>query len=166
MIESLIPSFSDECAKIAAASPLLPLFKAEAFHSDEKKNWSRFEKDLRSKTFQQAMLQHEKTQEDPKLRKYVRNVGAYNTSKTVVALAESRSGKPDYKVKRLTSGRLACGCKDWQYKHSWKGTDCDHIRAVKRAGLHKTSSAMLPFYRGMGMMAQLDKNKAKKLKAH
>jgi hypothetical protein len=149
MLEQLIPAFSDECAKIAAANPLLPLFKAEAFHSDERKDWNRFEKDLRGKTFQQAMLLHEKTKEDKKLAKYVKTYGGYLSSKNVVGTVPSRTSSKQYKVKKLNTGRLACGCRDWQYKHSWKGTDCDHIRALKASGdLRKTAS---PFLKGLAV---------------
>lgn len=140
MIESLLPSFSNELLKIAA---LKPAAKAAAFHKATVKDWPGFEKDLKNKTFQQAMLKHEET--DPKLKKYVKNYGGLLKSKEIIAIAPSRTEPAkEYKVKVLPTGRLACECKDWQYHHSTRKTDCDHIKAVRtmyRAGLVKLSGA-------------------------
>lgn len=136
MIESLLPSFSNELLKIAAMKPAA---KASAFHQAEVKDWPGFEKDLANKAFQNAMLKHQST--DPKLKKYVKNFGGLLKSKEILAIAPSRTEKTrEYKVKVLSSGRLACECKDWQYHHSVRKTDCDHIKAVRelyRAGLVK-----------------------------
>lgn len=136
MIESLLPSFSNELLKIAAMGPA---GRASAFHKAKVKDWPGFEKDLKSKPFQQAMVKHEET--DPKLKKYVKNFGGLLKSKEIIAIAPSRTEKAkEYKVKVLPTGRLACECKDWQYHHSVRKTDCDHIKAVRtmyRAGLVK-----------------------------
>jgi len=132
--------------------------KAEAFHTAEVKDWPGFEKDLMNRPFQRAMLGHDLT--DPKLKKYVKNYGGQLTSKTIIAVAPSRTteGK-EYKVKVLPSGRLACECKDWQFHHSVRRTDCDHIKAVKqfyKAGLIKTSSAWATIGKGMKLKRRTD----------
>lgn len=132
--------------------------KAEAFHAAEVKNWPGFEKDLESKPFQRAMLGHELT--DSKLKKYVKNYGGQLISKSIIAVAPSRTteGK-EYKVKVLPSGRIACECKDWQFHHSVRRTDCDHIKAVKtfyKAGLVKTSSSLLTIGKGMRLQRRVD----------
>lgn len=142
MIENLLSSFSTELLKLAAGSVAK---RAESFHEADSKNWPGFEKDLKSKAFQKAMLSHPET--DSKLKKYVQNYGGQLKSKSVISVAPSRSEKDKkYKIKVLPSGRLSCECKDWQYKHSVKKSDCDHIKAVRhlyKAGLVKTGSVVL-----------------------
>ena len=151
MLETLLSAFTDECTKIASKT-MDALLKVELFHDDPAKNWNEFERDLKKKNFQTAMLLHPKTKEDPKLKKYVKSYGGYLTSKDTVAGVPSRTSNKTYRLKKLPSGRLACGCKDWQYVHSHKGTDCDHIKDFKRSGLAKQSSIPLPVFRGMGAM--------------
>lgn len=155
MLADLLPSFSEELVKLAAKEHKV---KAEAFHTAEVKDWPGFEKDLTSKPFQRAMLGHDLT--DPKLKKYVKNVGGMLTSKTIIAVAPSRTEKAkEYKIKVLPTGRLACECKDWQYHHSVRKTDCDHIKAVRhfyKAGLVKTSSAWATIGKGMKIKRRTD----------
>jgi hypothetical protein len=155
MLETFLPSFSHELVKIAAKEHKE---KAEAFHTAQVKDWPGFEKDLLSKPFQRAMLGHELT--DPKLKKYVKNYGGQLISKSIIAVAPSRTEKgKEYKVKVLPSGRLACECKDWQYHHSVRRSDCDHIKAVKqfyKAGLIKTSSAWATIGKGMKLKRRAD----------
>lgn len=155
MIEPLLASFSSELLKIAAKKHTE---MAEAFHEAEVKDWPGFEKDLTSKPFQKAMLGHDLT--DPKLKKYVKNYGGQLSSKTIIAVAPSRTEKAkEYKVKVLPTGRLACECKDWQYHHSVRKTDCAHIKAVKqfyKAGLVKTSSAWSTIAKGMQLKRRVD----------
>lgn len=155
MLETFLPSFSQELVKLAAKEHKQ---QAEAFHIAEVKDWPGFEKDLTSKPFQRAMLGHDLT--DPKLKKYVKNYGGQLTSKTIIAVAPSRTeqGK-EYKVKVLPTGRLACECKDWQYHHSVRRTDCDHIKAVKqfyKAGLVKTGSVLATIGKGMKLQRRVD----------
>jgi hypothetical protein len=157
-----IQSFSDECTKIAS-STMKALLKAELFHDDPAKDWNQFEKDLKSKPFQKAMLLHDGTKADSKLVKYVKSYGGYLTSKDRIAGVPSRTSGKTYPLKKLPGGRLGCGCKDWQYVHSVKGSDCDHIKAFKASGLYKKSSAQYAVFKGMGAMHLLEKQK-KKLK--
>lgn len=159
MIETLLPSFSNELLKIAAGPS--PKKRAEAFHSAEVKDWPQFEQDLKSLPFQRAMLGHEAT--DPKLKKYVKNYGGQLKSKSIIAIAPSRTEKgKEYKVKVLQTGRLACECKDWQYHHSVRKSDCDHIKAVRhfyRAGLVKMGSVAAAFKtmgKGMKLHRRVD----------
>lgn len=153
-------------AKEKRAAKITPsMFKAEAFHQDESKDWARFEKDLKSKPFQKAMVGHELT--DAKLKKYVKNFGGSLVSKSTIAVAPSRTTKgKEYKVKVLPTGRLTCGCKDWQYYHSVRNSDCDHIKAVRamyQTGLIKKGSVMGGIYQGMKVQRRLDiAKKAKK----
>ena len=100
--------------------------KANAHHGSDVKNWKYFEDSLQNKGFQRAILKHDLS--DDKLKDYVKNYGAYLTSKKTVATVPSRTSPTKYELRLLPSGRVGCGCKDWQYKHSWKGTDCDHIQ--------------------------------------
>lgn len=122
------------------AAPSKTKLKVLDFHKAEVKDWPGFEKDLKNKAFQNAMLKHPET--GTKLQKYVKNFGGLLKSKEIIAIAPSRTEEAkEYKVKVLPTGRLACECKDWQYHHSVRKTDCDHIRAVRtmyRAGLIKT----------------------------
>lgn len=116
-------SFSSELQKISASM-----------------DWKSFERNLGKSEFQREIALGSG---DKKLKKYTKNVGAHRQSSEVVEKAPSRSSNTQYSIKRLPSGRLSCDCKDWQYKHSWKGTDCDHIRALKKSGLQKLSNAIL-----------------------
>lgn len=99
--------------------------KAGAHHAADVKNWRLFENNLSNKGFQKAVIKHELS--DDKLKSYVKNYGDYVTSRKTVGSVPSRTGTHNYEIRKLPSGRLGCGCKDWQYKHSWSGTDCDHI---------------------------------------
>lgn len=102
-------------------------------------NWKAFEKDMRrSSSFRSAVVKSDKA--DEKLRRYTEAMGEYLSSKKVLARVPSRTSRREYAVKVLPSGRLGCGCKDWQYKHSHQGTDCAHIREVSE--LQKTGSAV------------------------
>lgn len=153
-------SFADELTKIAATHAE----KADAHHSSDVKDWGEFEKNLRSIGFQKAVLEHGMT--DDKLKKYVKNYGGYLKAKEVVGTEPSRTSAKNYKIKQLPSGRLACGCGDWQYKHSVKGTDCDHIKAFK-AGKKKQSSVAMGIsgYRQLGKI-QDEYKKGQQAKAY
>jgi hypothetical protein len=133
-------AFSEELEKLSFK--LTPSGKAEvkaATHLEaETKDWTSFEKNLRSPAFRRAVLQAEAA--DPKLKKYVKTFGAYQGSKDVIAEITSGTSGKTYKVKDLHNGRWGCGCKDWQFIHSIKGGDCKHIKSVKQSKLVKTSS--------------------------
>lgn len=144
MDASVFAAFKDELEKIAAAKKLdVSEFKAEAHLQSDQKDWKEFERDLRSPNFRRAVTTQT---DDPKLKRYVKSYGGYLASKDVVTTVPSRTSGKNYTIKRLETGRLACNCKDWQFKHSVKGTDCDHIRAARKSGLLKISSIV----RGMG----------------
>ena len=120
-------------AKVAAPAAALA---ASHFKSDSK-DWKSFEANLGKKAFQKAVTKHPEA--DEKLKKYVKEYGAYVTSRNVVKKVPSlTSPSASYEVKKLPSGRLGCGCKDWQFKHSINGTDCKHIKALKT--MEKVSS--------------------------
>lgn len=152
-------SFAEELTKIAATTPA---DRAHQFLSSETKDWKAFERNLKNPAFQKAVIT---ATDDKKLKKYTRAVGTFRQSKDVVEEAPSRSTNTKHKLKTLPSGRMGCDCKDWQYKHSWKGTDCDHIRAFKKSGITKLSNAMQPFvsgvYRGMGGSRTVDRAQKK-----
>lgn len=150
---------------IKLASPENPSkaeLKAEAHFNIDTKDWKSFEKSLRGKAFQKAILEHPDA--DAKLKKYVKNVGSYLKAKEVVAVVPSRSRSAKYKIKVLPSGRMGCGCKDWQYVHSVNGTDCDHIKAVKMMK-SKMSSAM-QVARGVARMRRYHRNKNEGVKGN
>lgn len=160
-MRDLLRSFSDELSNISsfmlkeAASKSMQ--RADSFHNAEVKDWPGFEKDLRNRHFQRAMLSHDLT--DDKLKKYVKNYGGQLQSKSIIAFAPSRTDKQkEYKIKVLPTGRLACECKDWQYHHSVRKSDCDHIKAVKhfyKAGLVKMSSAFSTIARGANLQRRM-----------
>jgi hypothetical protein len=132
-IEALLPSFYDELEKIAASGNVK--MKVDEHFKDP--HWPSFEKNLKSKRFQAEASGDKRA--DAKLQRYIKNYGGYVTSTDVVGVVPSRSGSKMYKIKRLKDGRLGCGCKDWQYVHSHKGTDCDHIEELKQ-GMEKDSA--------------------------
>lgn len=144
-----IVSMADELVKISAD---LATRKADAFHKTDEKNWNKFEKDLRSKGFQTAIVKHKKS--DAKLKRYAKAYGGFLTSKDVVSGSPSRSSMKNYTIKRLPDGRLGCGCKDWQYKHSHKGTDCYHIKIFKESGLAKVAG-LSPSFKAFRLGAKL-----------
>ena len=126
--------------------------KAQMHHASPDKDWVGFEENLASKGFQKAISGHPVS--DDKLKQYVKNYGGYLTSKKVVASVPSRTGDHSYEIRKLPGGRLGCGCKDWQYKHSWKGTDCDHIYGLNK---DKTASRAIRAIGGALMANTLKK---------
>lgn len=129
----LFSSVRDELVKIARLPPDLV---ASTHVTDPSPNWKKFEQDLKKPSMQKAFLSAVKHRGvDIKLRRYVRNLVSYHASKDVVAEVQSRTDPKEwYVLKRLPDGRIACQCGDWQYTHSVKKTDCDHIKAAKRSG--------------------------------
>lgn len=133
-------AFIDEMEKLGAESHAKAV---ERHHRSDAKDWKAFEKGLQSIGFQRAVIAHPDS--DSKLKKYVKNVGGYFKSKNVVATVPSRTSSKLYKIKELPSGRLACGCGNWQYVHSVRDSDCDHIVGLKT----KSSSAAEAFLHGV-----------------
>jgi hypothetical protein len=134
-------SFADEMLKLAGDVRLPPELRAAEHLTAPAKDWKKFEKDLknpkvRAELTSQTASNKNRGKVDPKLRKYVRNFGGYVGTKDFVGEVQSRtSPRRWYKIKKLESGRLACGCKDWQYVRSVGSSDCIHIRALKRSGV-------------------------------
>jgi hypothetical protein len=126
MLQSLLPAFYDELTKIAALSPAQAKELVGAHH--ENKDWPAFEKNLRTKAFRQAVVLHPES--DAKLKRYTKALGEFKTSK-VLGVVPSRTSNKLHKIKELPSGRLGCSCKDWQYEHSHRKTDCAHIQEFK-----------------------------------
>jgi hypothetical protein len=152
MFKILLPSFSDELLKIAKVDPQ---GKANVHFEQEVKNWDAFEKNLKAKGFQKAILQHPEA--DAKLKRYVKNFGGYVGSKDVVGKVSSRTKFRNYTIKRLPSGRLGCNCKDWQYNHSTKNSDCFHIQDLRAHGMEKTSNVGFQLARGGIGLRHLEK---------
>ena len=118
--------------------------KAERHHSSGGKDWQDFERNLPSKGFQKEILKHQLT--DEKLREYTKNYGGYVSSRKVVAKVPSRTSDRSYEIRKLPGGRLGCGCKDWQYSHSWKGTDCAHIASIAKEKKSEVMKLIPPAY--------------------
>jgi hypothetical protein len=154
VLQELIPSFCDELVKLGASVAQ----KLENHLTAEIKDWKAFEKNIKSPRFAAEVRRSSDT--DQKLKDYVTANNEYRRSKDLVMKVPSREAGQAYSIKKLPNGRLGCGCKDWQYKCSWKGTDCRHITAAK-AGMTKSSSA---FAQGMGAM-RLTRKAQKKAKA-
>jgi hypothetical protein len=156
-----LQAFSDGIFKLSSlGAPSKAELKAESHFGVDEKNWAAFEKSLRGKEFQRAVLKHPDA--DSKLRKYVRTFGGYLRSKDIVGNIPSRSSGKTYRIKKLPSGRLGCGCKDWQYVHSVKGTDCDHIRAAK--AMKAKVASLYQAARGAGQMHKFHKSQAESKK--
>lgn len=163
MFKALLDSFADELIKIAYVATR-PQDKADAHFVQEVKDWGAFEKNLKAKGFQKAILGHPEA--DSKLKRYVKNFGSYLSSKDVVGRVSSRSRFRNYVIKKLPNGRLGCNCKDWQYAHSPKTSgDCFHIRDLKAHGMEKTSgSTSSVVVRGLGAIRRLRKQDEEKQK--
>ena len=127
MLRALLPSFFDELTKLAALSPTQANELVGAHHKDQ--DWKLFEKNLKNKSFRQAVVLHPES--DTKLKRYTKSLGEFMGSKKVLGVVPSRTSNKLHKIKELPGGRLGCDCKDWQYKHSHKKTDCDHIQEFK-----------------------------------
>jgi hypothetical protein len=104
--------------------------------SSPEPDWDDLERGIRSRKYQKLLLSNPKS--DPKLKAYVENFGGYLRSPDVAGRVRSPDSGHTYIIKKLKSGRLACGCGDWQYKHSHQGTDCKHLKLFK-AGKVKSS---------------------------
>jgi len=152
----MLPSASTLAKALVKISASMPTHqeRVQAHHDALEKDWKLFEKGLKSQRFQKAALQHPET--DSKLKRYIKNFGGYLTSKNVVGVVPSRTHSKMYKVKELPNGRLACNCKDWQYHHSVRRSDCDHIRELKK-GLVKSSSAYSILGRGIAISRAVEK---------
>jgi hypothetical protein len=144
MHQTTVRAFVNEMEKLAISpqtkwTPELRASRELDQIQSGKPNWKAFEKDMkRSSSFRSVVVKSSKA--DEKLRRYTEAMGEYLSSKKVLARVPSRTTRRDYAVKELRDGRLGCGCKDWQYKHSHNGSDCDHIREV--SDLRKTGSAV------------------------
>lgn len=143
----LLPAFDVECARITgemmktayAVGPKKQTLaeKVDRHLYGDNKDWAQFEKDMRGKKFRQAVIGHQAS--DEKLKAYVKAMGDYQSSKKVVGVVPSKTDPTKlYKVKDI-GGRLGCGCKDWQYKHSHGGGDCQHIRELAQGLKEKVS---------------------------
>jgi hypothetical protein len=144
-LADLIPFFDLECGRIKLAYEakqvkLTATEKVDQHHYGDVKDWSKFEKDMGGKRFRQAVIKHPVS--DEKLKAYVKAMGEYKDSK-VVGVVPSRTSSTLYKVKELPGGRLACGCKDWQYKKSHGGGDCAHIKELAHGLKEKISATTM-----------------------
>lgn len=130
MLDLLLPAFTDELVKLAFK--MTPRGKAEVkaekhFESADP-DWKSFEKNLRSKHFRDVV--ETSSRADDKLKRYTKNYGGYLASTDKLGKVESESSNKKYTIK-LVGDRIACGCKDWQYKRSHGGGDCKHIAKLK-----------------------------------
>ncbi len=156
-IRSLLPSFAQEMMKMAFIAKRTE-DKVNLHFAEEPKNWKLFEKNLKLKGFQKAVLEHPES--DEKLKNYVKNYGDYLRSKKIVGRVSSRTKFKTYTIKELQGGRLGCNCKDWQYAHSPQASgDCFHIKDLKANMKEKVSSGPL-FHvaRGAGLALRFHKN--------
>ena len=125
MLEDRLPAFRDELQKIAADISDFGVFGVKDIRS-----WADLDRHLNKSEFRQEAL---KSTNDPKLKRYIRGLSGLLTSKDLRAYVQSSSTpSKDHQVKALPSGRLACTCRDWQYKHSHDNTDCKHIKRYRQ----------------------------------
>lgn len=123
-----LSSFADELIKISAPAYL----RAAEQLASPQKDWPKLEKELKNPHFRTEALKLVRQLDDPKLRKYLRLISAYNAEKSYVAKmpSHSRVGRL-HTVKKLPNGRLGCSCEDWRYVRSILGKDCKHISEYK-----------------------------------
>lgn len=152
MFRSLLPSFVDELTKLGASLAQ----KVDSHLKAEVKDWNAFETNLKSPRFAAEVRKSQDA--DPKLKDYVTANNHYLRSKKVVLQIPSRTDGQMHSIKELPGGRLGCSCRDWQYKRSWKGTDCEHIKAAK-AGLSKTASFLMTAAKGANFARNVEKAK-------
>lgn len=157
MLQTLLPSLFDELVKLGVSHAQ----KLDTHLNADIKDWNAFETNLKSPRF--ASEVRKSSDADQKLKDYVTANNQYLRSKKLVLQVPSRTEGRMYSIKEMPGGRLGCSCKDWQYKRSWKGTDCEHVKAAK-AGLPKTASMLMAAAKGAGLMRTV--NKAKQTAAH
>ena len=174
----LLPTFDRECALITAGmmktayaaapgkSQSKAMEKVEKHLISDSKDWGQFEKDMKGKKFRQAVAAHPFS--DEKLKAYVKANGEYQTSKDVAGVVPSSSSSRLYRIKRIGADkRLACGCKDWQYKHSHGGGDCKHIAELAQGLKEKVSASHLNYIaRGVALARTMEKAKKEQEKGH
>ena len=149
MFKSFLPSFSHELSKIAARQDHAEVAHSILKEEPKQRDWKLFEKKVKSKGFREAVLAHPEA--DAKLRRYTKALGSYKDSKEVVGMVPSRSTGKLHTVKKMASGRLGCDCKDWQYIHSHRNSDCSHIKELS-GGMEKVSIEIHPLtYVGAGV---------------
>ena len=137
--KSLLPAFSQELEKLAS-----PNYAAKVEKHHKSPDWNAFEKNLKRSGFRAAVITNPDS--DAKLKRYTKAMGALSESKEVAGVVPSRSSPGKlHTIKTLKNGRLGCECKDWRYKHSHRGTDCEHIKELKQ-GLEKTSGIHVFFH--------------------
>lgn len=163
MLDPMAIALSTEFEKIAFVAKT-PRMKVELHHgsSKEDKDWGAFERNLKDPAFRKELLNH--VGSDKQLKRYTKTMGSYLDSKSIAAVAPSRTTKgKEYEIRRLPSGRLGCSCKDWQYHHSVRNSDCAHVKAVKailQRGLVKQSGKeMYPIYAGLVLAGMEHKSK-------
>lgn len=154
----VLPSFVDELVKLSATAQE----KAEAHFASAQPDWNSFTKNLRSQPFRDAVMRM--AQSDEKLRKYVKNFGAYVSGKDVIAELKSKDSGRTYRIKDLHNGRMGCNCRDWQFTHSVKGGDCKHIKSLKASNLVKKASPFGAAFTAVNR-AQRHREEGKKSKA-
>jgi hypothetical protein len=147
MFDIYLPSFSDELAGIVRTKlafvtktpTMRAKIQAEKHFENPDPNWNTFEKNLKKKTFQKVVEKDPRA--DDKLKRYVENYGGFLTSKQVSSKVVSKDSGQPYTIKELPGGRLACSCKNWQYRRSVDGGDCKHITALVE-GKMKTKTSL------------------------
>lgn len=136
------------------------------FTSPDPKRWRTFRRNLRSKSFAEAVKNDDRA--DSKLKQFADMVGRHlrHRGESVPVF-----GTKKYKVKfHEDISRYSCSCPDWTYKKSVlkeRDADCKHIRQVKtdKANLLKEAGGILGALinpSGIGAAANLlvQKNKA------
>ena len=99
-------------------------------------DWGAFNKRLKDREFRNAAKGHPKS--DWKLKRYLNAVGSHLDSPRKGRKVRGATG--EYRVKyHKETDRHSCSCLDWRYKRSWrgKGSDCKHIKRLKRTTLMK-----------------------------
>ena len=100
--------------------------------------WDRFPRNVRNKTFLNAVKNHPEA--DDKLKLHAQSMHDLSRAKTVGKIESSGGRGKNYEIKQLPGGRLGCTCNDWRYKGSVTPShDCKHIRAFKAGGMKVAS---------------------------
>lgn len=120
------------------------------FSATDKKRWQQFRRDLRQKSFADA-VQHDDRADD-KLRQYAKMVHLHKTGTGPSFPVKSDTSGRRYTVKYHPGvERYTCSCPDWTIKHTIDGGDCKHIRKLKsQVSMVKEASQALRELLGLG----------------
>lgn len=145
------PRYYEKLKKVEkTAAPLAPSERHQEkldshFSSDDPKKWRLFRRNLRAKSFAEAVAQDERS--DSKLKKFSKMISLHQTGKGPTMKVQG-TGKTHTVKYHPELSRYTCSCGDWTFVKSLKPVsqaDCKHIAQVKSQSsmVKKASQAWL-----------------------